>query len=157
MPQAPYAVDAYRNNFDVPLGRETIAVGTIDNDTRTIIGVNSRAPGYTNVDRAAANAMRDNLIVSDPEVMRSDNTGYKPNDAIYHAEATALMRAARSNGGSLYGRSLDIFVDRPMCDSCDQAIAVDHARTWLSHSLFQGCLRQTTHTAKRFLGIGLSP
>jgi hypothetical protein len=122
MPQAPYAIDAYRNNWDVPNGKGTIAVGTIDNDDRTIIGVNSRAPGYMNEDRAAANAMRANLLISDPDVLRTDNTGYKPNDAIYHAEATALMRAARMNGGSLYGRTLDLFVDREMCPSCDKVL-----------------------------------
>ncbi len=122
MPQAPFAVDAYRNNFDVPIGKDTIAVGTIDNDTRIIIGVNSRAPGYTNEDRAAANAMRDNLIIADPDVMRWDNTGYKPNDAIYHAEATALLRAAKVNDGSLGGRVIDIYVDREMCRSCDKVL-----------------------------------
>jgi hypothetical protein len=103
MPQAPYATDAYRNNWDVPNGEGTIAVGTIDNDDRTIIGVNSRAPGYTREDRAAADVMRENLLNSDPDVMRTNNIGLMPNNAIYHAEATALMRAARMNGGSLYG------------------------------------------------------
>jgi hypothetical protein len=122
MPQAPYATDAYRNNWDVPNGKGTIAVGTIDNDDHTIIGVNSRAPGYTAEDRAAANAMRDRLIESDQATMRSDNTGYKPNDAVYHAEATALMRAARENGGSLYGKYLDIYVDRPMCPGCEKVL-----------------------------------
>jgi MafB19-like deaminase len=122
MPQAPVATDAYRNNWDVPTGKETIAVGTIDNDNRTIIGVNSRAPGYTNEDRAAANAMRANLLIRDPDVMRNDNTGYKPNDAIYHAEATALMRAARMSGGSLNGHYLNTYVDRPMCESCDKGL-----------------------------------
>ena len=63
--------------------------------------------------------MRDNLLISDPDVMSTDNTGYKPNDAIYHAEATALMRAARKNGGSLYGRDLELYVDRPMCGGCE--------------------------------------
>ena len=119
MPQAPYAVDAYRNNWDVPYGKDTIAVGTMDNDDRTIIGVNSRAPGYTSEDRAAANAMRDNLLISDPDVMRIDNTGQKPNDAVYHAEATALMRAASMSGGSLQGKYIDIYVDRRMCESCE--------------------------------------
>ena len=122
MPQAPYAVDAYRNNFDVPAGNDTIAVGTIDNDARTIVGVNSRAPGYTAEDRAAANAMRDTLVISDPDVMRSDNMGYKPNDAVYHAEATALLRAAKVNDGSLDGRVIDIYVDREMCRSCDKVL-----------------------------------
>jgi hypothetical protein len=122
MPQAPYATDAYRSNWDVPNGKGTIAVGTIDNDERTIIGVNSRAPGYTNEDRATANAMRENLLISDADVLRTDNTGYKPNDALYHAEATALMRAARMNGGTLYGRTLDFFVDREMCPSCDKVL-----------------------------------
>jgi hypothetical protein len=124
MPQAPYAADAYRGNWEVPYGKGTIAVGTIDNDDRTIIGVNSRAAGYTTEDRAAADAMRDNLLVSDPDVMRTDNIGIMPNNAVYHAEATALIRAARMYGGSLYGRYLDIYVDRPMCGNCLEVLPI---------------------------------
>ena len=143
MPQAPYAVDAYRNNWDVPYRKETIAVGTIDNDDRTIIGVNSSAPGFTREDRSAANAMRENLLISDPDVMRSDNTGYKPNDAIYHAEATALMRAARMIGGSLYGRDLDIYVDRDMCRNCDKVLPL------ISRELGYPTVRSTDIYGKR--------
>ena len=54
--------------------------------------------------------------------MKTDNIGWKPNDALYHAETTALLRAAGANGGSLSGRTLEIYVDREMCRSCDKIL-----------------------------------
>lgn len=39
-------------------------------------------------------------------------------DAVFHAEANALMRAAEPNGGTLAGRTIEIRVDRPLCRSC---------------------------------------
>jgi hypothetical protein len=41
--------------------------------------------------------------------------GRLPNNAFFHAEATALVRAARANGGSLAGKTLDVEVSRAMC------------------------------------------
>ena len=41
-----------------------------------------------------------------------------PNNAIYHAETTALLRAASENGGSLKGQELVVTVDKPMCKDC---------------------------------------
>jgi hypothetical protein len=45
-----------------------------------------------------------------------------PNDALYHAEATALTRATRANGGSLSGKEMDVYVDRPLCRSCKEVL-----------------------------------
>jgi hypothetical protein len=41
-----------------------------------------------------------------------------PLDAIFHAEANVLMRAARASGGSLAGRTLDVFVNGRTCNNC---------------------------------------
>jgi MafB19-like deaminase len=97
-------------------------VAWADMDGQGYLGIASTMPGYTQEDRDAANAMRDRLVQSDPSVMATDNVGRKPNDSLYHAETTALMRAARSNGGSLSGRNIDMYVDRRMCDSCDDVL-----------------------------------
>jgi 3D (Asp-Asp-Asp) domain-containing protein len=94
----------------------TVAYGEVDRVP--FIGVNSGAPGYTEADRTAADQMRERLIAKHPEIMKSGNVGQKPNDALYHAEATGLMRAARDSGGHLRGRSIEIYVDRALCPSC---------------------------------------
>jgi hypothetical protein len=91
-------------------------------DGQGYLGVASSMPGYTQEDRDAANAMRDRLVQSDPGVMATDNVGRKPNDSLYHTETTAMMRAARANGGSLSGKELDMYVDREMCRSCDRVL-----------------------------------
>ena len=57
-----------------------------------------------------------------PSAMRTDNIGQAPNDSLYHAEATILMRAARDQGGSLADRSLEVHVDRQICYSCNVAL-----------------------------------
>lgn len=104
---------------DSPLNTDTVAFTQVDG--KEVFGVNSQAPGYTREDRAAADQMRASLIEKYPEIMKSENIGWKPNDALYHAEATALMRAARE-AGSLGGRTIEVHVDRLMCPSCDRVL-----------------------------------
>jgi hypothetical protein len=53
-----------------------------------------------------------------PEMAKSDNIGKMPINAIFHAETTALLRAARANGGTLAGRTLEVFVDGLVCNNC---------------------------------------
>jgi hypothetical protein len=50
------------------------------------------------------------------------NPGWGPYDAMYHAEATLLLRLAEERNGTLAGRTLDIFVDRPFCGSCKKVL-----------------------------------
>lgn len=51
--------------------------------------------------------------------MSIKDVGKIPNDALFHAESTVLLRAARSKNGSLAGEELEIFIDRRMCNpSC---------------------------------------
>jgi len=75
-------------------------------------------PSYSREDAAAAEKMRETLVEKYPEIMKDDNIGRNPNDALYHAEANLLMRAAKANGGDLAGKSLEVVVDRSMCWSC---------------------------------------
>jgi hypothetical protein len=110
------AIEAYRSINNLPPGVGTIAYGEVDG--KAYMGVNSSLPGYTEADRAAANAMRDTLIAKYPEVMATENAGQKPNDSLYHAEATALLRAASEAQWNLRGRDIEVTVDRPLCSSC---------------------------------------
>ena len=55
-------------------------------------------------------------------MMATDNLGHIPNNARFHAEANALMRAAEPYGGTLAGRTIEIRVDRPLCPSCDTVL-----------------------------------
>lgn len=73
---------------------------------------------YTSQDYREAVALRDKLIEKYPEVMNTANPGQMPNNVVFHAESNILMRAARENGGSLAGRSIEVFSDRPMCNNC---------------------------------------
>jgi hypothetical protein len=45
-----------------------------------------------------------------------------PLDALWHAEANALLRAAEPYGGSLLGGSVSVVVDRQLCRSCDEVL-----------------------------------
>jgi hypothetical protein len=122
-------IDAYRsiNNGPDLFGRPmwsydkgAVAAGEIDG--KLYFGVNSTAPGYSNSDLNRALDARDNLIAKYPKVMEIDDIGQKPNDALFHAESTILLRAAKDNGGSLANRSMEIHVDREVCDSCGEAL-----------------------------------
>lgn len=119
-------VEAFRSEnglFDL-FGDRTGTVAHTSLDGKDIFGSNSKSPTYSSADRRAAEQMRDILIEKYPEVMNTDNPGYKPNDALFHAETTLLLRAARENGGTLAGRTLDIYVDRPVCNSCKKVVPI---------------------------------
>jgi hypothetical protein len=83
-----------------------------------IFGSNSTSPTYTSADRKAAERMRATLIEKYPNITQQDNIGQVPNNAFFHAEATVLLRAAKENGDTLAGQTLEVFVDRPMCEPC---------------------------------------
>lgn len=94
----------------------TVAVTTMDG--KDIFGSNSASLTYRAVDREAALRLRDALIEKYPDLMDTQNVGRRPNDAVFHAEATVLLRAARENGGTLAGKELEVYADRNMCPSC---------------------------------------
>lgn len=100
---------------------DTVAVTTLDGEE--VFGSNSTARGYSRVrDGYAARQMRKTLMRKYPDEMKRENIGWKPNDALFHAETTVLLRAARQNGGTLKGRTLEVYVDRTMCLSCRRVL-----------------------------------
>ena len=117
-------IEAYRRSeglFDLFGKKEgTVAVTTINGED--IFGANSNSPTYTTTDRIAAEGMRDTLLEKYPTVMDTTNIGHRPNDALFHAETTVLLRAARANSGTLEGRELKVYVDRAMCPSCEAVL-----------------------------------
>lgn len=116
-------IEAFRRATDVPdfFGRissdRTVAVSKVDGED--IYGSSSNWPSYTSADDRDARQMRATLIDEHPDVMNRRNIGQFPNDALFHAEANLLMRAARRYGGSLSGKEFVVYVDRPMCQSCE--------------------------------------
>jgi hypothetical protein len=112
--------EAYRNRellydlFRNPIG--TVARTKINGEE--VFGVNSDSPAYTSADDRAARRLRSTLIDNYPHVMQTRNIGQYPNDAVFHAEATALLRAAAKNGGTLAGQELVVYVDKALCPSC---------------------------------------
>jgi hypothetical protein len=121
---AQRAIEAFRseNGLRDLFGSRIGTVSMIKIDGETIFGSNSTSPTYTDRDFREAVALRDALVAKYPDVTQTDNIGQKPNDAVFHAEANVLMRAARQNGGSLAGRTLEVSSDRPMCRSCDEVL-----------------------------------
>jgi hypothetical protein len=122
-------IDAYRtiNNMPDLFGRAdwqqdkgTVAVGKVDG--QVYFGVNSGAPGYSGTDWNSAKTARDDLIDKYPDTMKKTDVGRVPNDALFHAESTILLRAARDSGGSLANKSIEIQVDREVCYSCGEVL-----------------------------------
>src|SRR5262249_19153529 len=104
--------------FDKDVG----VIATTTMDGKEISGVNSKSPAYKRVDEKAAKLMRAMLIEKYPDVMALRNVGEMPNNALFHAEATALLRAARENGGKLTNRNLVVAVDKDMCPNCEEVL-----------------------------------
>jgi hypothetical protein len=105
--------------FGHPAGlseRDTVTVAELDG--RPVFGIYSEAMTYTTADRVAAQRYVDVMVDKYPEAMSVENLGGIPNNSLYHAESTILLRAARENGGTLAGRKLEVHVDRRLCYSC---------------------------------------
>ncbi len=54
--------------------------------------------------------------------MNSSHDGTMPNNGVFHAEATVLLRAARENGGTLAGETMVVHSDRSMCARCKEML-----------------------------------
>jgi len=117
-------IDAYRRQQGLDLlgdpiwSREQNTVATCKVGDVPLIGTNSGSITYTQQDQATAERWRDALLRDYPTLMNTENIGGFPNNAVFHAEATCLLRAARVNGGSLTGRTIEVQADRAMCGSC---------------------------------------
>lgn len=108
--------------FGHPMWRDdkgTVAVTEFDG--KLIFGVNSTAPGYTDAEHEAARRTR-NLLIEKYDLPSGARRGEKPNDSFFHAESTILFRAAKENGGTLAGRTLNVQTDRDLCDSCEKIL-----------------------------------
>ena len=119
----PALLDLYRNVYREPdlLGRDnfdnnTVAVSSFKGST--VYGVNSEASTYHSEDLRHAIAIRGQLLATYPDKLNIRNIGQWPNNSLFHAESTILLRAARANGGSLEGMTIDVHLDRTVCPSC---------------------------------------
>jgi len=123
-------IDAYRREQGMDLfgepnwSREQNTVATCKVGGVPLIGTNSGSITYSQQDHATAERWRNTLVQSYPTVMNTENVGGFPNNAVFHAEATCLLRAARANGGTLAGQTIEVHVDRPMCVSCRKVLPV---------------------------------
>jgi hypothetical protein len=117
-------IDAFRkeNRLRDLFGEDVGTVAVTSLDDRYVYGFNSGiseySGQYTDRDAAAADELRGRMLAKYPGEMATGNIGAMPNNALYHAETTVLLRAARENGGSLSGKSLIVVVDKPVCRSC---------------------------------------
>jgi len=117
-------IDAFRRQHGLDLlgdpvwSPEQNSVSTCQVDGVPYMGINSEALTYSGRDSARAKQLRHTLIQDHPRDMNTENIGRYPNNAVFHAETTCLLRAARANGGTLAGKTIEVTVDREMCLSC---------------------------------------
>lgn len=118
-------IDTYRteNRLRNLFGEKVGTAAVISLDDKHIFGFNSGiaefSDQYSARDETAANQLRDVLLERNYDELQRENIGQRPFDALYHAETTTLLRAARENGGTLEGKKLVVVVDGKMCPSCE--------------------------------------
>jgi hypothetical protein len=115
------AIEAYRSKHGLwDLFRSKVGTVTwMKFNGKDFFGSNSKSYTYTDVDYAAAVAMRSILLQKYPESIKSDNIGQMPANAVFHAEVTILLRAARENRGTLAGLTLEVVGDGRLCNNCE--------------------------------------
>jgi hypothetical protein len=121
---AKRVIEAYRSEnglWDL-FGHKRGAVTVTTVDGTDVFGSNSGSPTYTASDYAAVVRLRDKLAEKYPKELSAKNIGLMPHNALFHAETTVLLRAARQNGGSLTGRTLTVFGDTRMCNNCEYVL-----------------------------------
>ncbi len=121
-------IDAFRSEnglWDL-FGRRDGAVTVTTIDGKDIYGSNSGLPMYRAFDRTETDNLRSNLLEKCPHLREKyphladrDKVGEMPLNALDHAETNVLLRAAREHGGSLAGRTLEVFGDTRLCNNCD--------------------------------------
>lgn len=87
-------------------------------DGQEIYGTNSSYHLVTDADDAITKRVRDVLVKTYPDRMATGVIGRFPNAALFHAETNVLLRAAKANGGSLAGKTLEVVVNGTMCGNC---------------------------------------
>lgn len=122
---AKRVIEAYRseNGLRDLFGHRKGVIAFTTIDGIDVFGANSSSPAYTSADKAAAVRLRDILVEKYPDGFSTKNVGQIPNDALFHAETTVLLRAAaREKGGNLAGRTLTVHVDDHLCNSCEAVL-----------------------------------
>jgi hypothetical protein len=120
---AKLLIEDYRSKNRTDLfGHEPGAVVVTVVDGDPIFGPSSKAGEYKSEDRHAAEKLRADLVKKYPAVFDRSNLGQKPNDALFHGETTALLRAAKKRGGTLAGQTLTVFTDRELCNNCERVL-----------------------------------
>jgi hypothetical protein len=113
------AIEAYRSEnllyglFDNKRG--SVSLTTIDG--KDIFGTNRGSQLWDRSDEQDWRRLRDIIAEKYPELAK-ENLGELPLNALTHSEVNVLLRTAREHGGSLAGRNIDVFTDKPMCTSC---------------------------------------
>lgn len=119
-------LEAYRRSnappdmFAHPWSRKsnTVAVAT-PGEGQIFFGTNSRAPTYPNRDKLTARQTVRTMREEFPTVMNRQNAGGAPNNALFHAESTILLRMRDGYGGTLAGLTFRVTADRRMCTACE--------------------------------------
>jgi hypothetical protein len=109
-----------------------------------IFGASSKHHKYTNDDRLRANHALEALVKRNPHILKTNDITHFPNNAIRHAEATVLLRAASKNGGTLAGKTLEVEVDRKLCPNCEIVLPL------LGRHLGNPTVTFTDSTGRRF-------
>lgn len=104
--------------FGEPVG----AVTYTEIDGKIVYGSNSSLPLYQSADRAERDRMIDRFVAEHPDMEEIARARRMPIDAFSHAETNVLLRAARDNGGTLEGRTLQVFGDRMLCNNCEKIL-----------------------------------
>jgi hypothetical protein len=99
-------------------GEKLGVVARLELNGQEVWGVNSDSWGFRSGDDSRARQLRSLLMDKYPTVMKLENIGEHPNDALFHAETTVLLRAANKNGGTLAGLTLEVFVEKAPCPNC---------------------------------------
>ena len=118
------AIEAYRSDrglFDL-FGHRVGTVAVTKVDGKYYFGTNSKSTAYTPADEHAAREMRNAIARYDPKLRTAGERGHMPADAVFHAEITVLLRAARESGGTLAGRTLEVAVDARLCNNCEEVL-----------------------------------
>jgi hypothetical protein len=93
-------------------------------DGEDIPGTSSDYGDWRAIDHFEARALRATILRKYPHLVKGRNRGQFPLDALFHAETNLLLRAARKNGRSLAGRTLEVFVDNETCPSCKKVLGL---------------------------------
>jgi len=98
----------------------TVTVTVVDG--KVFHGTSSDFGDWKAIDHAEAYRLRAIMVRRFPHQATGRALGQWPLNALFHAETNLLLRVARENGGTLAGRTLDVFVDGRTCSGCRRVL-----------------------------------